>query len=95
MKQSQFDSFLSSVPVEAGDDGWFQAPAERHLTLYAAHGGVALTVSKVEAVKIEGGLVWARTHKGEIYQVSLDDLFALAVDAPKQSDRKTGFAAER
>lgn len=95
MKQEQLESFLASVPVEAGDDGWSQAPAERNITLYAAHGGVPLTVSKVDAVKLDGELVWARTPKGGTYQLLLDDLFALAVDAPQNAERKAGFAADR
>lgn len=95
MKQDQFESFLASVPVQPEEDGWFKAPAERHVTLHAAHEGVGLTVAKVEAVKLDGELVWARTRRGETYQLSLADLFALAVEAPKNAERKAGFAAER
>ncbi|PIE06310.1 MAG: hypothetical protein CSA75_00200 [Sorangium cellulosum] len=93
MTQDHFETFLASVPVESTDDGWSEAPAERHITLYAAHEGVALTVSKVEAVKCEGDLIRARTRKGEAYMVVLADIFAMAVEAPNTSDRKAGFAA--
>ena len=95
MNQEQCETFLASVPVESEDDGWMKAPAERHITLYAAHDGVGLTVGKVEAVKLDGELIWARTRKGETYQLSLGDVFALAVEAPQNTERKAGFAAER
>lgn len=95
MDQPQFDSFLAAVPVEAGDGGWAEAPAERHITVHAAHDGVPLTVSKVEALRLDGSMVWARTRKGETYLLALSDIFALAVEAPKTSERKAGFAADR
>lgn len=95
MKQEQLETFLASLPAESADDGWSEAPAEQHITLYVAHDGVPLTVSKVEALRIEGDLVRARTRKGETYQLALEDLFAAAVEAPKTSERKAGFAADR
>jgi hypothetical protein len=95
MKQEQLEAFLSSVSAVVTEDGWSEVPAEQHITLYAAHDGVGLTISKVEAIKPDGELVRARTRKGETYQVALSDLFAAAVEAPKNGERKAGFAADR
>ncbi len=95
MKQEQLEAFLSSVSAAASEDGWSEVPAEQHITLYAAHDGVGLTVSKVEAIKLDGELVRARTRKGETYQLTLADIFAAAIEAPKNGERKAGFAADR
>jgi hypothetical protein len=74
-------------------DGWSALPEGRLLTLYAAHAGVALTVAKVEAVKVSQRIVWARSAKGETSVLNLDDLFAAAVDRGNdpQAGRKAGF----
>ena len=63
------------------------------MTLYASHNGVALTMSKVEAVKVSQRVVWARSSKGETYLASLDDLFAAALDRGSEAaaGRKAGF----
>jgi hypothetical protein len=66
----------------------------RRITLYAAHGGVGLTVAKVESVRIGNGLVRAKNDKGELYVLALEDLYAASIDAhggPSASGRKAGF----
>jgi hypothetical protein len=74
-------------------EGEYHLPEGRRITLYAAHDGVALTVAKVESVRLTSGLVRAKNDKGDIYVLSLDDLFAASVDAGSQSasGRKAGF----
>ena len=67
-------------------------PDGRTSTLYAAHQGVPLTVPRVEAVTSKGGLVRARTAKGELYLLSLEDLFAAAAEGTATQTRKAGFA---
>jgi len=95
MTHDQLTAMLTSVPAAPDDEGWWEPAAERLLTLYASHGGVALTVSKVDAVKAVDDLVHARTKKGELYMLPLASLFAVAVEGAKTSERKAGFAAER
>jgi len=65
----------------------------RRVTLYAAHDGVPLTVGKVESVRVQGALLRVRNDKGDIYVLSLEDLFAASVDggAPSAGSRKAGF----
>jgi hypothetical protein len=61
-------------------------------TLYASHGGVGLTVSRVEGVKVEGGLVSARTAKRETYMIELGDVFAVALEGSTLGPvRRAGF----
>jgi hypothetical protein len=64
----------------------------RSLTLYAAFNGASLTVSRVEAVKSEQKLLYARTKKGEVYVLALTDVYAGAVEESQAATRKAGFA---
>ncbi|MEZ4298176.1 MAG: hypothetical protein R3B70_24705 [Polyangiaceae bacterium] len=75
------------------EDGWQVLPSGRMLSLYAAHDGVSLTVQKIDAVKIAHGMLHARNHKGEVFLLALEDLFAAAFDAGSESKavRKAGF----
>jgi hypothetical protein len=48
-------------------------------------------VSKVEAMKLEGQLLKARTVRGEMYVIALEDAFAGQVEAQLQGARRAGF----
>jgi len=86
-------AILETAGAKNDKDGWSALPEGRLMTLYAAHQGVQLTIAKVEAVKSSQRTVWARSSKGETYVVSLDDLFAAALDRGHEaaSVRKAGF----
>lgn len=94
MKQQQLDSVLKSLAVgsTAQQDGTTLS-TDRSLTLYTAHNGVGLTVGQVVEIEQphEGQLI-AHTHKGELYHLALEDVFAIAVDVPKDVERKAGFS---
>jgi phytoene dehydrogenase-like protein len=93
MTDEMLRAVLETGGAKADKDGWSALPDGRLMTLYAAHGGVGLTVAKVEAVKVTGRLASARTVKGEIFVLSFDDLFAAALDRGSESPagRKAGF----
>ena len=74
------------------DDGGFLAPPEgKLLTLYVASGASTLSVQRIEAVRQEQGLVHARTKKGELFVLALQDVYAGAVEESQGSSRKAGF----
>jgi len=91
------DDMLSAVLETAGaktsKDGESRLPQGGTMTLYAAHDGVALTVTKIESMRRADGVVRARNVKGETFVVALEDLFAAAVDGGASADgaRKAGF----
>jgi len=95
MTREQLEVFLASVSAVASDSGGFDVPADQHVTLCVAHDGVGLTVSKVEAVHIDGEMVRARTRKGETYLLAISDVFAAAFEAAKGGERKAGFGVDR
>jgi hypothetical protein len=61
-------------------------------TFYVAYGGAGLTVGRVEAIRVEGKLVHARTNGGELYVLALSDVYAGAIEGPTATSRKAGFA---
>jgi hypothetical protein len=91
MLKEHLEALLAEASVKPAADGWQELDAGRHLVLYAAAGGVSLTVNRVTAIRSDGALLRARTQRGEIFVLSLADVFAGAVDAPAEQGRKAGF----
>lgn len=94
MTQDQFQAVLKMLPVSAAPEGWSQVPSDQLMSVYASHAGAALQVSKIEKLKLEGSLLRMRTHKGEQYVIVLDDVYAIASDAPATVARKAGFGSD-
>jgi len=93
MTDEMLHAVLETAGAKLAKDGWHTLPEGRAMTLYAAHDGVPLTISKIEAVKVSQRVAWGRSSKGETYVLSLDDLFAAALDRGNdpQAGRKAGF----
>jgi hypothetical protein len=82
----------ATAEAKTEKDGFTTLPEGTTATLYAAHSGVGLTVSKVDAFKCEGGLVTARTTRRELYVVEIVDVYAVALDAATSGPvRRAGF----
>jgi hypothetical protein len=91
MIQEHLSAILDLISAKTEKDGWSVFPDGRGLTLYAAHDGVQLAVPRVEAIAVKGGLLRARTSKGELYVLALEDVFAVAAEATPTQARKAGF----
>jgi hypothetical protein len=84
---------LETAEAKTDKDGWAELPEGRTMTVYTAHDGVSLNISKIEALMTSQGLLRARSVKGETFLVALKDVFAAALDGggkPGHS-RKAGF----
>jgi hypothetical protein len=92
MTQEHLSAILELLSAKPDKDGWSTFSDGRGLTLYAGHDGVQLTVPRVEAISVKSGIVRARTAKGEVYIVALEDVFAAAAEAAATQARKAGFA---
>jgi hypothetical protein len=92
MTQEHLSAILELVSARTEKDGWSTFPDGRALTLYAAHDGVPLSVNRVEAIAVKSGLLRARTVKGEIYLLVLEDVFAAATEGGPTQVRKAGFS---
>lgn len=84
---------LATAKAQPADDGWSTLEGDRTLTLYAANQGVSLNISRIEAVRTEERLLFARNQRGETFVLSLEDVFAAAVEGAKSASRMAGFGA--
>ncbi len=92
MIQEHLSAILVLLSAKAEKDGWSIFPDGRPVTLYASHDGANLTVARVEAIAVKAGLLRARTTKGELYLLALEDVFAAAAEGSATQARKAGFA---
>lgn len=94
MTEEILKAALETAEAKTDKDGWAELPEGRVLTLHAAHEGVPLNVTKIEAIKTVHGLLRARSIKGEIFLIALKDVFAIALDGGSSKagpGRKAGF----
>lgn len=84
-------ALLDAGEAKALSQGTRELPEGRTLTLYVSSNGAHLTVGRITSVRQDGELVHARTVKGEIFVLSLSDVYAGAVEAPASGGRKAGF----
>ena len=91
MTDEHLKAILQAGKASEDGDGWSVLPDASHVTLYAARNGTNLAVNRIQALRREGELVHARTSRGELYVVHMDDLFAGAVDGTSAQARKAGF----
>ena len=74
-------------------DGWTTLPEGRLITLHVAHGGASLSVGKIEAIKLQGAMIRARSAKGETF-LNVADVYAAGLEGgtdPTNPARKAGF----
>jgi hypothetical protein len=92
MNLEHWAALVEASGAKKDDKGYFCPPEGKLLTLYVASGGASLSVQRIEAVRQDQGLVHARTKKGELFLLSLSDVFAGAVEETQGSSaRKAGF----
>ena len=94
MTGEHLDTILKAAGAKSDKDGWQTLPEGASLTLHVAHDGVGITVPRVDAVKQDGELVYARNPRRELYAVVRLDVFAVAVDGEASAGkvtRRAGF----
>jgi hypothetical protein len=92
MVGDSLSTILEKANAKTDKDGLSVLPEGTSATLYASHNGVGLTVSRVDAVKVEKGLLHARTTKRETYVLELGDVFAVAFEGVQGTPaRRAGF----
>jgi len=91
MTQEHWAALIEASGAKKDDKGFLTPPVGKLLTLYVASGSATLSVSRIEAVKQEQALVHARTKKGEVFVLALQDVYAGAIEESQGSERKAGF----
>jgi hypothetical protein len=93
MTGEHIEAILKQASAKADKDGFLTVPEGGLMTLYVSSQGASLTVSRVEGVRIDGDIVYARTSKKEMFAVIRTDVFAVAVEgASGQPVRRAGFS---
>jgi hypothetical protein len=91
MTEDHFSAIVAAAEAKKNNQGWLVTEEGRHVTLYVSAQGTQLTVARVEALRVEGQLLKARTVRGELYILALEDVFAAAVEAETKGSRRAGF----
>jgi hypothetical protein len=94
MTGDHLDAILKVAGAKNDKDGWLTLPDGSTMTLHVAHDGASMTVSRIEAVRQEGDLVYARNPKRELFVVVRSDVFAVALEADSIAGkvvRRAGF----
>lgn len=92
MTEAHLTAIVEASEGKKDPDGWWVMKEGRHVTLYVSAQGTSLTMGKVEALRLEGPLVKARSVRGEVYVVALEDVFAGQVEPRPQGARRAGFS---
>ncbi len=93
MTNEHLSAILAEADAKVGSGGWSAMDGDRTLTLYVASGNASLNVSRVEAVRREGDLLFARSQRGEVFVLALEDVYAGSVEASKATARTAGFGS--
>jgi hypothetical protein len=92
MVGDSLSAILEKANAKADKDGFLILPEGTTATLYVSHNGVGLSVPKVDAVRVEKGLLHARTAKKETFSLELGDVYAVALEGTQGSPpRRAGF----
>ena len=93
MVGEQLQAIFKNAHVKSDKDGFSSLPEGATATVHAAHAGVGLTISRVEAYRLEGALLTARTTKRETYMLEVADVFAVAIEGAAANGpvRRAGF----
>jgi hypothetical protein len=90
MTGDQLGALLKLAEATKADDGWSNL-GQHTLTLHTAYNGAALSLARIESVKISGTLLLAKSSRGEIHVVIIDNLFGGSIEPSRETGRKAGF----
>lgn len=94
MTGEHLDAILKLAGAKSDKDGWYSLPDGATMTLHVAHDGASMNVPRIEAVKQDGELVFARNPKRELFVVVRSDVFAAALEGEASAGRvvrRAGF----
>jgi hypothetical protein len=94
MTGEHLDAILKVAGAKTEKDGWQTLPEGNAMTLHVAHDGASMTVTRIDAVKQDGELVYARNPRRELSVVVRSDIFAVALEGESSAGkvvRRAGF----
>jgi hypothetical protein len=94
MTSDHLDAILKVAGAKSEKDGWLALPDGALMTLHVAHDGASMTIPRIEAVRHDGDLVYARNSRRELFVVVKSDVFSLAFEGEAAAGRvvrRAGF----
>ena len=79
MTREQIETILKSAQATKDKEGGVALPEGSNVTFHVAHDGASVTIQKIETVRFDGELVYARSAKQTVALVA-SDVFAVAVE---------------
>ena len=93
MTRDQIEAILKTGQAKLDRDIGYILPDGSSLTFHVAHDGASLSFQKLESVKFDGELLYAKNAKQTVALV-VSDVFAVALEgAGGQQRRPAGFNA--
>jgi hypothetical protein len=91
MTREQIEAILKTAGAKTDKDGQ-SFPEGSNVTFHVAHAGASLSFQKIEHVRFEGDLVYAKSSKQSLALV-FGDVFAVAVEGAsgQTARRPAGF----
>jgi hypothetical protein len=94
MTGDHLEAILKVAGAKGDRDGWASLPDGSTMTLHVAHDGASMTVPRIESLRQDGELVYARNSKRELFVVVRSDVFAVALEGDASAGkvvRRAGF----
>jgi hypothetical protein len=94
MTGDHFDAVLKMAGAKSEKDGWQVLSDGATMTLHVAHDGASMAVPRVDSVRQDGELVFARNARREIFAIIRGDVYAVALDGEPSAGkvlRRAGF----
>lgn len=91
MTRDQIEGILKTAGAKSDKEG-HGLPEGSNITFHVSHDGASLSFQKIESVRFDGDLVYAKSSKQSIALV-INDVFAVAVEGGSSAPtrRPAGF----
>ena len=93
MTREQIEAILKASQAKLDKESAYTLPDGSNMTFHVAHDGASLSFQKVESVRFDDGLLYAKSAKQSVALV-VSDVFAVAVEGVGSAQRRpAGFSA--
>lgn len=79
MTREQIEAILKTSQAKQEKDGGYTLPEGGNVTLHVSHDGASLMVPKVDHIRFDGELIYAKSAKMTVALVT-SDVFAVGVE---------------
>jgi hypothetical protein len=79
MTREQIETILKTTQAKSDKEGGHTLPDGSNVTFHVAHDGASVAIQKIESVRFDGEILYARSAKQTVAIVG-SDVFAVAVE---------------